>query len=451
MVKMKKETSFRIGFTVILMLLLSSTCLIYGQGFEEWSANIGGDDTERLRDIKETSDNGFIAVGSIEDFQSDDNNLFMVKTDAAGIVEWSMDHGGESDDAANSIAIAGDGGYIIVGETASSGEGLKDLWLVKTDAQGTVIWEKTMGGPKIDSANNVLVDDDESILITGLTASAGAGSYDLWVIKTDNAGNTLWNKTFGGKMGDIGHSAVHTSDGGYMVVGETSSYGQGWNDVWLLKLTSEGVPVLNITFGGSKDDRGKSIKETSDGSYIVVGSTESFGEGLRDVYLIKIDTEGNLEFEKTYGESNEEYGMAVELSEKGGYMIVGDKYTDTSDFQVWLLEVDGSGEILGDLSFGGTIGDWSNAILGTSDDGYIIAGRTWSFGSGGDAYLIKITMDEPELEPEPEVEPEPEPEPETETEPEESSGIPGFPISSILLSFALIVLYLKSDIILLRQ
>jgi hypothetical protein len=426
---------------LLTLLLLSSPSFVLGQGYEQWSTDIGGDDTEHFKAIHETSDGGFIIAGYVEDWNTDDQQFYLVKTDSTGDVEWSQLYGGSSDDDAYAVSQTNDGGYIVGGRTKSSGSGLYDLWLIKTDQQGEILWEKILGGTKEDVAYSLLVLDDDEYLVVGGTASHGSGNSDAWVLKTSSEGEILWNITIGGKMNDVGRKVIASADGGFVIVGDTSSYGAGWNDIWLIKMSSDGSVSWNQTYGGSANDNGKSVVETDDG-FIIAGNSESFGSNLVEGYVVNVDPDGNLVWEQTFGGTSDDYAESIALLSDGGYVVTGfTSSTGTGESDVWLFSVSQGGDLMDETFYGGSMRDRMYEILPTSDDGYILVGFTWSFGAGGNGYLIKITMDEPEpeSEPEPEVESEPEPEPEPEQE-EASSGIPGFSVNSVLIGLILIAL-----------
>ncbi|MCK4393021.1 hypothetical protein KAX17_08960, partial [Candidatus Bipolaricaulota bacterium] len=186
-----------------------------------------------------------------------------------------------------SVQQTSDGGYILFGGTGSYGAGDGDFWLIKTDAHGNKEWERTFGGSESNWGWSAQQTSDGGYILLGCTESYGAGDGDFWLIKTDAQGNKQWQKTFGGSEDDQGHSVHQTSDGGYMFLGYTESYGAGSADFWLIKTDSQGNKQWDRTFGGSEDDGSISVQQTEDGGYILLGCTSSYGAGGLDFWLIK--------------------------------------------------------------------------------------------------------------------------------------------------------------------
>jgi len=314
------------------------------------------------------------------------------------IKEIDETFGGLSDDWGYSIQQTGDGGYIIAGTTNSYGSGKSDIWLKKIDPEGKEIWNSTFGGTRDDEAYSVEEIDLGGFIVTGKTRSHGSGAYDAWLIRTDQNGNKVWDKTFGGPLDDEGFSVHETGDGGFIVAGRTrSKSGNGYYDVWLIKTDQYGNKIWDKTFGGPMDDVGDFVQQTNDGGYIIVGTTNSFGAGGSDVLLIKTDSEGNEIWDRIYGGPKSEQnpwskGWSVLQNSEGGYMLVGS--TDSfgaGGYDIWLIKTDKNGELISDRTYGGPFNDEGGSIIQLGDNEYILVGSTNSYGAGGyDAWLIKI-------------------------------------------------------------
>ena len=356
----------------------------------QWSKTFGGGDYEEAYSVQQTSDGGYIVAGVTGSFGAGGSDVFLLKTDASGNLQWSKTFGGSSGDYAYSVQQTSDGGYIVAGETNSFGAG-GDVFLFKTDASGNLQWAKTFGGSSYEYAHSVQQTSDGGYIVAGGTYSFGAGNYDVFLLKTDASGNLQWAKTFGGSGWDLAYSVQQTSDGGYIVAGETYSFGAGSYDVFLLKTDASGNLQWAKTFGGSGGDYAWSVQQTSDGGYIMAGYTSSFGAGSYDVFLLKTDASGNLQWAKTFGGSNYELAHSVQQTSDGGYIVAGFTYSfGAGNEDVFLLKTDASGNLQWAKTFGGSEWDWAYSVQQTSDGGYIVVGFTYSFGAGSyDVFLLK--------------------------------------------------------------
>lgn len=236
--------------------------------------------------------NGYVLVGHSRDEDTGKDDAWLMCIDLSGHILHEHTYGGPEPDSAWSAALADDGGYVIAGRTKSEGSGLDDVWLIKTDREGKLEWERAFGGPNADEAESVDCTRDGGYVITGETRSFGAGGGDVWLIKTDSSGNKEWDRTFGGPEWDTGSCVRQTVDGGFIIVGKTMSCGAGSVDAWLIKTDSRGNREWDRTFGGPDIDHGNCVQATADGGYVIVGYTQSFGAGKKDLWVIKTDADG---------------------------------------------------------------------------------------------------------------------------------------------------------------
>jgi len=356
-----------------------------------FAKTFGGSNWEYAYSVRQTSDGGYIVAGYTSSFGAGGDDVFLLKTDASGNLQWAKTFGGSSYEDAYSVRQTSDGGYIVAGYTISFGAGSEDVFLLKTDASGNLQWARTFGGSSWDVAYSVQQTSDGGYIVAGYTYSFGAGDADVFLLKTDASGNLQWARTFGGSYDERAHSVQQTSDGGYIVAGYTNSFGAGGDDVFLLKINALGNLQWARTFGGSVYDYAFSVQQTSDGGYIVAGYTASFGAGGADVFLLKINASGNLQWARTFGGSNGDVALSVQQTSDGGYIVAGETYSFGAGYgDVFLLKTDVSGNLQWARTFGGGSYDWAWSVQQTSDGGYIGAGRTASFGAGGyDAFVLK--------------------------------------------------------------
>jgi arginine repressor len=250
--------------------------------------------------IVQSSDGGYVVAGRTLSFGAGLDDMYVVKLDSSGNVVWTKTIGGRSWDVANSIIQSSDGGYVVAGRTESFGAGLDDMYVVKLDSSGNVVWTKTIGGSSDDKAWSIIQSSDGGYVVVGSTRSFGAGDVDIFIVKLDGSGNVVWAKTIGGSNEDVVRSIIRSSDGGYVVAGYTKSFGAGGSDIYVVKLDSAGNVVWTKAIGGSDKDEAGSIIQSSDGGYIVAGHTRSFGLG-GDIFVMKLDSSGNVVWAKTIG------------------------------------------------------------------------------------------------------------------------------------------------------
>jgi len=305
-----------------------------------WFNAYGGTEWDESFSVQETNDGGFIIAGHSMSFGAGKFDIWLVKTDTEGDTLWTKTFGGSSNDFGTSVIQSTDGGYILLGHTWSFGNA-SDIWLIKTDSSGNELWSKRYGGSLPDQSNSVQQTEDGGYVIVGYTESFGAGSGDIWLIKTDDTGDTLWTKTFGGSEWEEADYVQQTSDGGYIIVGEISSFGAGKNDIWLIKTDESGDSLWSKTIGGTNFEEAHSVLQTSDGGYIIVGETRSHGAGLYDVWVVRTNASGDLLWHKPLGGADHDQGHSIAKTNDGGFVVVG--YTASygaGGDDVWLIKFD---------------------------------------------------------------------------------------------------------------
>jgi hypothetical protein len=380
--------------TIALFILLCFTPSSFAESApeEQWEKTFGGENMDRSMSVQQTSDEGYIITGFTSSFGAGAWDAWLIKTDSKGNEQWDKTFGGEGDEFSFSVQQTLDGGYAIVGY----GDDYLDIYpnglFIKTDSKGNKQWERTFGEGTLSSLYSIQQTLDGGYVMVGRIDSKESESFDGWLIETDAEGNEEWSRTFGGEEKEELWSVQQTPDEGYIVVGSTYSFGAGEDDVWLIKTDSKGNKQWDRTFGGEKPDMAYSIQCTSDGGYIVVGSTYSFGAGEDDVWLIKTDSKGNEQWDRTFGGEKSDMAYSIQCTSDGGYIIAG--RTDSFGAEVynaWLIKTDSEGNEQWDQTFEEEAGSALSSVKQTSDNGYVLTGSTvFSKKGTSDALLIKL-------------------------------------------------------------
>ena len=351
----------------------------------EWNHTFGGIYADYGFSLIQTSDNGIALAGTLT------SDFCLIKIDAHDEQEWNTTYGGVSWDYARSLIQSSDGGYVLAGLTHSYGSGLDDMWLIKTNATGQQEWNTIFGGISNDYAYSVIQTSDGGFALAGKTESYGAGLYDMWLVKTNANGQQEWNATFGGINDDEAYTVIQTSDGGFLLAGSTASYGNGGFDMWLVKTNGNGIPEWNTTFGGVNDDRIKSLIRTTNSDFVLAGYTLSYGAGSSDMWLVKTNENGIPEWNTTFGGISNDYAISVIQTSDGGFALAGETESYGAGlYDMWLVKTNASGQCEWNTTFGGTGWDRALCVIQVSDRGLVLAGSTASYGAGSsDIWLVK--------------------------------------------------------------
>jgi len=390
-------------FTLLLLISLFVASAL-GQPNPDtlWTRTYGGSSYEEAYSVQQTADGGYVIAGCTASFGAGWYDFYLVKTDSQGDTLWTRAYGGGMGDYARSVQQTSDGGYIVAGRTGSFGSGGWEIYLVKVNGQGDTLWTRTYGGGSTDEAYSVQQTADEGYIVAGYTESFDAGSGDFYLVKTNGSGDTLWTRAYGGSGWDLATSVQQTADGGYVVAGMTRSFGAGDCDFYLVKTNNSGDTLWTRTYGESSCEEAFSCQQTTDGGYIVAGFTDSSGANYYDFYLVKTNSSGDTLWTRTYGGSYWDGAYAVQQTTDGGYVAAGPTVSfGAGNYDFYLVRTNSQGDTLWTRTFGGSESDNAYSIQQTTDGGYVVAGITYSFGAGfyGDVYLVKTGPEISEAEP----------------------------------------------------
>jgi hypothetical protein len=373
----------KVVLAVVLVLACGHTPqegFTYGGVGHDWGASVA-----------QLSDGGFVVAGATSSFGAGGEDFYLVRTNAAGDTLWTRTYGGAADDEGYSVQVTGDNGFIIAGTTHSFGVGSGDVWLVRTDGAGETLWTRTFGGPQDDRGASVVQAADGGFLVCGSTMSFGPYNYNVYLVKADSAGNLVWSRTYGGGNDDKGASVAQTSDAGFILAGFTYSFGAGDYDFYLVRTDGAGDTLWTRTYGGAASDQAAAVLQTPDHGFVVAGLTNSYGAGNSDAWLVRTDSAGDTLWTRTYGASGLDWSSSVAQMSDGGLVFCGatDGY-GAGMLDAWLVRINAAGDTLWTRTFGGDQFDRGFAVRASGGGGYIVCGMTTSYGAGAeDMYLIK--------------------------------------------------------------
>ncbi len=341
--------------------------------------------------VEQTKDGGYILTGYIES-NREGSDIFLARYDGGGNRLWLKTYRGNGYSDSHCVKEVSGGGFIIAGETKSKDGYDHDVYVVRTDEKGDQLWAKNFGGKHCDYAWSVQQTKDVGFIVAGGTESFGAGIYDVYLIKLDSSGNEIWEKTYGGAGSDCGYAVRQLDGGDYLIAGNTESFGKGNPDVYLLKVDGNGKMLWQKTYGGKGSDYGWALLKAG-GGYLIAGEKEIAGDqgGGFAAYLIKVDPDGNELWEKTCGDKSGSSVYAVCQVKDGGYILTGKKESVGGGYALYVIKTDKNGDPVWEKTVEGTGSNCGYSVLQSKDGGYVVAGRKGvEKGAGSDILLLKL-------------------------------------------------------------
>lgn len=431
-----------------LVFILSGINFILAQPAIQWQKCLGGSGSDVAYSIQQTPDSGFIIAGYTESNDSDitiyhgNRDYWIVKLNSTSGIEWQKSLGGTSMDMPSNILPTSDGGFIIGGYSLSNdidvsgNHGQEDFWIVKTNATGIIEWQKSFGGSNVERAYSIKQTSTGGYIVGGSANSTDGDitfhhggisvQHDFWIVNLDSLGNIIWQKCLGGSNADVAKDLQETADGGFIVAGQTNSLDGDvtghhgtttYADCWIVKLNINGDIQWQKSLGGSLDEFSNSIHQTSDGGFIIAGDSKSSDGDVsfhwgsfveNDFWIVKTDSSGAIIWEKTFGGTGIDMVNSISQTSDGGYVVTG--YTSSNDgdltglhglsfdYDYWIIKLNDSGVIQWQKVIGGTGNDVARCIQQTNDDGYIVAGSSSSMNGdvsgnngSGDFWIVKLS------------------------------------------------------------
>jgi len=381
------------NFLLISIILLPAASQLHAaEGDSLWSRTYGGAEDDMAWSLAVTSGGGCLLAGWSDSSPGYWEDAYLVRTNSLGDTLWTRWFGSSNADRAQAALPVSDG-FLVAGYTNPGAPWVYDMWLMKVSEQGDSLWSRTYGGPGSEEARALAASSGDGCLLAGNTDSYGAGGADIWVVRVDAAGDSLWSCTFGGPQSEWATAVTPTSDGGYLVAGPTVSYGAGLEDAWVIKLGSGGSEQWSRTYGGPGTDYPSAVIETSDGGCLLAGETYSFGASGMDLWLYKMSAGGDSLWCRTHGGIGDDAARALIETSDGDYLAAGVTNSfGSGQNDMYLVKTDTEGNLLWFKTFGGSANDAAYALQQNDDGDYLLAGSSWSFSGGNrnDMWLVKV-------------------------------------------------------------
>ena len=378
-----------------MLMYIAFVTRVCSQSYEtQWTKTYGGPLDENGYTVHQTADEGYVISGYSKSLGAGESDAWLVKTNAEGDTLWTRTFGGDTWDWGEDVLQTEDGGYLLVVRCYSFGHGNYDAWIIRTDPQGDTLWTKIWGEDLSEWLTCVQQTADRGYIFTGRTMSFGAKGEDAWVVRSDSSGEILWMNTYGGEQDENASFVQQTDDDGFIVIGRTYSYNAGKSDIWLVKTNSRGDTLWTRAYGGPETEYGTSVRQTKDGGYILVGNTTSYGAGDADIWLIKTDSLGDALWTRTFGGTGTDLAFSLSQMSDGNYLIGG--YTNsfgTGSDDGWLIFTDENGDTIWTQTFGGENNEIIMDSKETSDGKLIIVGYSEVQEENYDLWLMKISLD----------------------------------------------------------
>ncbi len=358
-----------------------------------WMRTYGGGESEGCWSHIQLDDRGFLFAGEISHPQDGDTDAFLLRADADGDEVWRFETGGERRDTFTDVSPADGGGFVAAGFLVPEGELWSDGCLVKVNADGEQVWSHSFGGEHFDEFYSLVPVEDGGFTAAGYTWSFGAGEKDFYLVEVNGDGEQVWARTYGGGSFDYGRTHTRTSDGGFALGGYTVSFGHGQKDIWLVKTDPQGELEWSHAYGGEEMDDCYALVQTGDDGFALAGYTTSLGAGGLDFYLVRTDAEGDQLWQHAFGGEDDEICYALRETRDGGFILAGSTQSfgeGQSDY--YLVRVDRQGRELWSSTYGGRFADDCLSLI-AAPFGFSLAGFSSSFGEQVDIWQVAVGED----------------------------------------------------------